>query len=599
MKIGNLICTTGLFNELYNPQNLNSINEYKLENYSSLFWKIILDRNFVNYVVSLIDKTKELSLWEKAVISDCKYFIDEVCDSHFEIYKQNLSEKDFFHYIEILNIYTRLLSKYYFIDFKMDVQDGILFENTSAMKIYEKSLEDNFLKKFLCDNLLSKMDCENLDLVWINGQFTIVSAICINYIKEKSPNCKFFLRNHSSEYFSLNKIENFLVRNTYLFKMIDGIVLDGNRDTFLTVEQTIFENEKIFKIPNLIIKYGNEIIQTLKKKKKFSPFDYLNFRDKGDSRKKYFSEHIINLRLFPLKRCYWRKCNFCGINNKYSYNYFSDETTTEFEFIKQLYKKGYKLFWFEDEAINKKDMISFADYLLENDIKIKWQVRTRFDAFFTEKECLKLKDSGLAEIRFGYESASINVLKKMNKYEKDFDFARIEQSILIFSKCGIHVHLPIIVGFPGETKDERSKTYETLKILKEKYNISFNINLFLLDISSNVYKSFADYNIPVIAYPTLPSDFLGNFIEYARDFNYKFIEQERNDFMRETLYPWYPETALTKPVVFYRLCETIRNTLLWNSFELKEKNISHNTKFFHFEKEAIIYKWNDHQIIKD
>ena len=33
--------------------------------------------------------------------------------------------------------------------------------------------------------------------------------------------------------------------------------------------------------------------------------------------------------------------------------------------------------------------------------------------------------------------------------------------------------------------------------------------------------------------------------------------------MRETLYPWMPTHAFTPPHIFYRLSETIRNTLVW------------------------------------
>ena len=168
-------------------------------------------------------------------------------------------------------------------------------------------------------------------------------------------------------------------------------------------------------------------------------------------------------------------------------------------------------------------------------------------------------------MRLGLESASLNILRAMNKFDEDFSFEIVEKICAAYSDAGISIHFPMIIGFPGENSYERKKTYDYLHYLCEKYPlVSFNLNVFNLDISSHIFCCPDKYEIKEIYYPCPLQDFLGNILQWDRGHDLeKQLFVERDQYMREILYPWMPADASVKPHIFYRLSETARHTLRW------------------------------------
>jgi len=121
-----------------------------------------------------------------------------------------------------------------------------------------------------------------------------------------------------------------------------------------------------------------------------------------------------------------------------------------------------------------------------------------------------------------------------------------------------------ISGLSKSAFYERTKGY-----LRKKYtNVSFNINVLMLDYSSEIFRNFSEYGINTLSFPCSPYDYLGNMVNFtcSEDSESRTsIDYKRNEFMRETLYPWLPNNALIQPYIFYRLSETIRDTLIWHS----------------------------------
>ena len=171
----------------------------------------------------------------------------------------------------------------------------------------------------------------------------------------------------------------------------------------------------------------------------------------------------------------------------------------------------------------------------------------------------------------------------------------------------------MIIGFPGESSFDRKKTYDYLQHLCKKYPlVTFNINVFNLDISSDVFKHPNKFGIEDIYYPCPLQDFLGNNLKWKRndDIQEKDLLRERDQYMRKILYPWMPVNAFIKPYLFYRLCETIRNTLILKCHN--DNTISSNKELplnlqikvlvpdtlvysFDFKRNVyIIYNWGTH-----
>ena len=52
----------------------------------------------------------------------------------------------------------------------------------------------------------------------------------------------------------------------------------------------------------------------------------------------------------------------------------------------------------------------------------------------------------------------------------------------------------MIVGFPGESKEDRRITYSYLSTLRKRYpSLTFNINILSLDVSSPLFKKWYNY----------------------------------------------------------------------------------------------------------
>ena len=199
----------------------------------------------------------------------------------------------------------------------------------------------------------------------------------------------------------------------------------------------------------------------------------------------------------------------------------------------------------------------------------------------------------------------------MNKFPKEIDNDYIEKLVQEFNKNGISVHFPMIIGFPTETEKERILTYDFLTRLHNKYPlVTFNINILGLDISSTLFNKFGQFGISEIRFPCSPRYYLGNIVgwnSYENEFKRESLDIERNNFMRNVLYPWMPMNCFLPVYVFYRLSETSRNTLVWKCQKESVFNLGidsliiwsqANSYVERSETKLTVYNLNSHHLIQ-
>lgn len=217
----------------------------------------------------------------------------------------------------------------------------------------------------------------------------------------------------------------------------------------------------------------------------------------------------------------------------------------------------------------------------------------------------------MREIRLGLESASTRIQKLMNKFSVDIDNLYIENLVKKFNNNGISVHFPMIIGFPTESIAERRETYEFLEYLSRKCPLTtFNINVLGLDISSELFKEYSKFNISEIRFPCSPKYFLGNIVgwdSFESPYDRSTLDFERNNVMRNILYPWMPTNCVLPIFIFYRLSETSRNTLIWKCVD-NENNLLDiestielspgNSEIVRSEKMSVIYNLTSHHLIE-
>lgn len=607
----------GLCKEMYNPQIdalLNpklAINLHKLEA-NNHFWSLIFDSKNLNKLLRDISVDERKHPAKVSILQHKDFFIKKVFEAYTNVCNRNNSPQQFFAYLETLNLVCQFYSEYMYFPHTLTIQEGFAMNITNSKTIWEECTNPakNPYLIYVQENIFPLIKEYNPQLIFLEGAPTYYNMCLAKLIKQNMPSARICVTRHSSEYYSLNKIDYLLRRNHYFFKMVDIVILEYFSET----EEKLIENIPLEQIDNILYRdkerniFQNKYCNSLENKNIF----YQMRPQNAFATAKTDPAKLANVHLEPYTKCFWNKCSFCGINKKYHFentNTNDDLLPKRLEELRQLVLKGISYIWFIDEAISVDKLRQIAEFLIKNHVSIIWQVRSRICNELTDGSLIQLlESSGLKEIRLGLESASIPVLKRMNKFDETFSLNLVEDICKKFDKHNISVHFPIIIGFPGETVFDRKCTYEFLRYLHEKYPlVTFNINLFGLDICSPMFSKWISYEIEHIYFPCIPDYFIGNIVGWSgkNNFTSALLASERDNTMKDILYPWMPKNATLPPYIFYRLSETIRNTLYWKENpektkkELDEKSILEKNRnvTISYKREFgiyIIYNWFNH-----
>lgn len=129
--------------------------------------------------------------------------------------------------------------------------------------------------------------------------------------------------------------------------------------------------------------------------------------------------------------------------------------------------------------VDVKRALAIARGILDSGVKFQWtfQASTDFLCRMTQEEVNLLGESGVKVMGFGTESTSARVLRLMNKRHQRVD--DIYETARKAHIAGIHINFNLILGYPGETEDDRIETFQTMSDIVQRYdNVQFSPNLF-------------------------------------------------------------------------------------------------------------------------
>jgi radical SAM superfamily enzyme YgiQ (UPF0313 family) len=136
-----------------------------------------------------------------------------------------------------------------------------------------------------------------------------------------------------------------------------------------------------------------------------------------------------------------------------------------FEEVKYLHDHcGRRRFNFLDSefAANKKTAKDFCRLVIDSGIKITFDVKNRIE-FWDEDLLTLMKRAGCQAMYYGIETADPR-LQQVIKKNLDLDKART--AIAVTKKAGIQVHLFMMVGILGETRESLRKNAEFIAAVK-------------------------------------------------------------------------------------------------------------------------------------
>jgi magnesium-protoporphyrin IX monomethyl ester (oxidative) cyclase len=164
--------------------------------------------------------------------------------------------------------------------------------------------------------------------------------------------------------------------------------------------------------------------------------------------------HLITSRGCP------RECYFCSVKLIWGRNWRARSAVNVVREIEQLYKEGYREFYFMDDnfSVSKERTHQICDGIIGRGLNIKLAAPTGI-AIDTLDELLlrKMKKAGFYRLCFGIETANAES-QKIIKKRVNIEYAK--KIIKIANKLGFWTSATFIIGFPHETLKEIKDTFD-------------------------------------------------------------------------------------------------------------------------------------------
>jgi len=257
---------------------------------------------------------------------------------------------------------------------------------------------------------------------------------------------------------------------------IDIIVKGEAEDLLPLVLQRLGSGESIDDVPNLIINKEGNIINT-----RVDPalpdvrtipwpdrsiFDEEAYLSRWRDSAKMTSVHIMGSRGCPFT------CSFCDrtVTGKRVRYRDVEDVASEMLFLEKRYSPD-DIFYFDDLfTVNKKRVIALCQALKEKNLRTSWSAQGRVDT--VDEEMLEaMKAAGCTELMFGVESGSNKILQFL---VKGFTREKIIKAFDLCHRVGINPGAYIIVGVPGETKQDILDTISLVERIEPSLlNFSF------------------------------------------------------------------------------------------------------------------------------
>lgn len=175
-------------------------------------------------------------------------------------------------------------------------------------------------------------------------------------------------------------------------------------------------------------------------------------------------------------------CNYCTdmVFYKRRFNaYVADKVVADLAELVPRYRIDEVALLDSNFLVDIKRAIAIAHGIVASGVKFCWtfQASTDFLWRMSDDDVRLLGESGVTHMGFGTESASEKVLKLMNKHHQRVE--QMEETARKAELAGIHVTFNVILGYPGETEEDRFKTFRIMSEIARRYwNVSFSPNIF-------------------------------------------------------------------------------------------------------------------------
>ncbi len=326
---------------------------------------------------------------------------------------------------------------------------------------YEIKIIDAQVDKLNYPDIENQIKDYNPGVIGITAMtFTMIDVLkTIESAKNASPDSKIILGGPHPQIYP---------KETINLKNVDFVVLGEGEETFFQLLNNINDLESLKKVPGVVFKLNDEIINTGQKNYIFDldnlpipPRELIPY-------KKYFSllakaDPITTM--FTSRGCPF-KCTFCDRPNMGNFFRYRNAKNVVDEMEECLNLGIKEIFVYDDTfTVNRQRVIDICNEILKRKLKFNWDIRARVNT--VDKEVLThLKKAGCVRIHYGVEAGTEKILKVLNKG------IGLEQVLKVFKmtkKIGIDTLAYFMIGSPTETKEDILATIKFAKKLNPDY----------------------------------------------------------------------------------------------------------------------------------
>lgn len=199
----------------------------------------------------------------------------------------------------------------------------------------------------------------------------------------------------------------------------------------------------------------------------------------GMRRKDRFSP-VITSRGCPAR------CTFCSAHAVWGRKYRYRSPENVIAELKQLKEMGIQEIMFEDDnlTLNRVRAEKIFDLMVQEKLNLVWDTPNGVAAYSLDESLIdKMKASGCYQLNLALESGSQYVLDKFIK--KPLDLEKGKRLVRYAQSIGLGVSIYLIVGMPGETKEQ---IWETFKMARELRVYTPTISVATPYLGSELYE---------------------------------------------------------------------------------------------------------------
>jgi len=288
----------------------------------------------------------------------------------------------------------------------------------------------------------------------ITFQDQIIPAFTLaSLIRKQMPDIKIVLGGQM-----ITRCHDTIIKHEQICKLFDYLCLWDGEEPFFDIHEKEINGKNVDLINVIDIHNRNTIFIDRNAKAPDSneiptpDFSDINFKDY------FFPDMLVPIQ--TTRGCY-ANCDFCAIpfgSNKYrvrSAQRVVDEIIQIQDSTFKRYGVKATLFKFMEDTSSPRLLFEISREIEKRKLDVKWETFARLEKAFTKDGFMKqLFNGGCRKIHWGLESNDPNILKNM---KKKITTSYSDQVLKLSSRAGILNFCFILLGFPGETDEERKK----------------------------------------------------------------------------------------------------------------------------------------------